>query len=62
MPYTLMLLEGGGLTGLGTVITQLFTWIGNLVTTIESSPLLLIPVGIFVGGAIIGLGHRLIRG
>lgn len=61
MPYTMMLLEGG-LTGLGTVVTQFFTWIGNLVTTIEASPLLLVPVGIFVVGAIIGLGHRLIRG
>lgn len=62
MPYTMMLLEGGGLTGLGTVVTQFMTWIGNLVTTISDQPLLLVPVGIFVVGAVIGLGHRLIRG
>lgn len=60
--YAVAILEGGGLTGLGTVVTQLFTWIGSLVTTIENNPLLLIPIGIFVLGAVIGLGQRLIRG
>lgn len=48
------------LTTLGTIFTQIMTWVGNLVSTIASSPLLLLPVGIFVAGAIIGLASRLI--
>ena len=50
------------LTGLGTVFTQLMTWLGEIVTTIASNPLLLVSVGIFVVGATIGLASRLIRG
>lgn len=49
-----------GMETLGTVVTQVLTWMGSLVTTISSSPLLLIPVGIFVVGACIGLASRLI--
>ena len=48
--------------GLASVFTQLNTWISSLVTTIASNPLLLVPVGIFVCGAVIGLAYRLIRG
>lgn len=48
------------LTTLGTIFTQIMTWVGSLVTTIASQPLLLIPVGIFVVGAVIGLASRLI--
>lgn len=51
-----------GLDSVGTVFTQLMTWIGTLVTTIVSTPLLLIPTGIFMAGAVIGLAYRLIRG
>lgn len=43
-----------------TVFTQFMTWMGTLVTTISSSPLLLLPVGIFCVGAVIGLASRLI--
>lgn len=55
-------MEGGstGLEALGTIFTQIMTWMTSLVTTISSSPLLLIPVGIFVVGAVIGLASRLI--
>lgn len=49
-----------GLEALGTIFTQVMTWMTSLVSTIASSPLLLIPVGIFVVGAVIGLASRLI--
>lgn len=48
------------LTTLGSVYTQLMSWIGTVVTTIASEPLLLLPVGIFVTGAVIGLAKRFI--
>ncbi len=49
-----------GLEALGTIFTQVMTWVGELVKAIASSPLLLLPVGIFVIGAVIGLAGRLI--
>lgn len=49
-----------GLSTLGDIFTQIMTWVGSLVTTIASQPLLLLPVGIFVVGAVIGLASRLI--
>lgn len=52
--------ETTGLEALGTIFTQFMTWIGSLVTTIVSTPLLLLPVGIFCVGAVIGLANRLI--
>lgn len=51
---------GTGLESLQTIFTQLMTWLGDLVATIVSKPILLIPVGIFVVGAVIGLASRLI--
>ena len=57
-------MEGGsattGLEALGTIFTQIMTWMGSLVETIINKPILLIPVGIFVVGAVIGLASRLI--
>lgn len=52
--------DGGGLDNVGTVADFLWTQIGKVVTTIVSTPLLLIPVGIFVAGAAIGLAKRFI--
>lgn len=49
-----------GLEALGTVFTQFTTWMSSLVTTISSTPLLLLPVGIMCVGAVIGLAGRLI--
>ena len=49
-----------GMEALGTIFTQVMTWVGTLVDTISGEPLLLIPVGIFVVGAVIGLAGRLI--
>lgn len=48
------------LTTLSSIFTQIMSWVGNLVSTIAGEPLLLIPVGIFVVGAVIGLASRLI--
>lgn len=52
--------ETTGMEALATIFTQIMTWMSSLVTTIVSTPLLLIPVGIFCVGAVIGLAKRLI--
>lgn len=63
MPTTILAGEvAANLDGLSAVFTQLMAWIGNLVTTIASNPLLLVSLGVFVCGAVIGLAVRLIRG
>jgi len=49
-----------GLEQIGTVAAFLWEQVGDVVTTIVSTPLLLIPVGIFVAGAAIGLAKRFI--
>lgn len=50
------------LTSLGTLFTQFTTWMGNIITTMTASgnEIMLLPVGIFVVGAAIGLAGRLI--
>lgn len=48
------------MSSVGTVFSQLGTWVGDLVGVITGEPLLLIPVGIFCFGAVIGLAKRLI--
>lgn len=53
---------GGDLTNLGTVFTQVTSWLGSIVDTITGAPILLVGLGIFVVGAVIGLAYRLIRG
>lgn len=56
-------LEGGATTGMEsvtTVVTFLWGQITQVVTTITSQPLLLIPVGLFVAGGAIGLAKRFI--
>ena len=61
----LQYLEGGtvsaDLTGVTSVVSFLFTQFSALVTTIASSPLLLLSTGIFLTGGIIGLAKRLIH-
>lgn len=49
-----------GMESIGTVATFLWDQVESVVTTISTSPLLLIPVGIFVAGAAIGLAKRFI--
>lgn len=47
-------------------LTTIFTWITTqvtaLITTITGSPILMLGIGIFIAGAVIGLAYRLIRG
>lgn len=38
------------LTDLGTVVTQVFTWVGTVATTIVQTPLLLLTTGFLVLG------------
>lgn len=54
--------EGGAkaLEAVKTVTDFMWTEIGTVVTTIVSTPLLLIPVGFMVAGAAIGLAKRFI--
>ena len=49
-----------GLETLGQIFSWIMTQVGSLVSTIASQPLLLLPVGIFVVGAVMGLAGRLI--
>lgn len=51
-----------GMEALTTVVTWLTTQFSTMLETIISTPILLLPIGIFIAGAIIGLAHRLIRG
>lgn len=51
-----------GLENLGSLFTTITGWLTSIVSTITSSPLLLLGLGIFVVGAVIGLAYRLIRG
>lgn len=60
MPFLAAGEISAGLDTLGQIFTQIMSWVGSLVTTIASQPLLLLPVGIFVVGAVIGLAGRLI--
>ena len=41
------------------VLTQVFSTMGDVVTTISSQPLLLIPVGVGFAGSVIGLAKSL---
>lgn len=51
------------LGNLGTVVTETLGWVGEAVTTIVSTPFLLLTTGILVlGGAIGILGRLLSRG
>lgn len=68
MDYSLFALEvnveGGAnsLTSISTLFSEFTGWMGDIVTTMtaEGNELMLIPVGIFVVGAVIGLASRLI--
>ena len=43
------------LTTLGTVVTQILTWVGSVATTIVDTPLLLLTTGFLVLGGAIGI-------
>lgn len=50
------------MASLGTLFSQFTTWMGSIVSTMtaEGNEIMLIPVGIMVVGAAIGLAGRLI--
>lgn len=50
------------LTGLGTLFTEFTGWMGDIVSTMTTSgnEIMLLPIGVFVVGAAIGLAGRLI--
>lgn len=48
------------LTDLGTVVTQVLTWVGNVVTTIVDNPYLLLTTGVLMLGAAVGIMGRLL--
>jgi hypothetical protein len=50
------------MTGISTIFTALTGFMGDIVSTMtaEGNEIMLIPVGILVAGAAIGLGARLI--
>lgn len=48
------------LTTLGSLFTQFTTWMGNIANVIAANELMLLPFGIFVVGASIGLIKRLL--
>lgn len=51
-----------GMGNLQTLFTDITGWIQSIVSTITSNPILMLTLGIFVVGAVIGLAYRLIRG
>lgn len=48
------------LTQLGLVVTQVFSWVSSVATTIVSTPLLLLTTGFLVLGGAIGIFGRLL--
>ena len=50
------------MTGIGTIVTSVTGWMGDIVTTMtaEGNEIMLLSIGIFVVGAAIGLAGRLI--
>lgn len=48
------------LTDLGTVVTQVMTWVGSVASTIVGTPLLLLTTGFLVLGGAIGIFGRLL--
>lgn len=51
--------SGNGLTVLTTVLSEVWTGIGGVVTTVKSEPLLLIPIALAFAGSCIGLAKKL---
>lgn len=51
---------GDLLTELGTVVTQVFTWVGTVASTIVNTPLLLLTTGFLVLGGAVGIFGRLL--
>lgn len=48
------------LSTLGTVVTQVLTWVGSVASTIVQTPLLLVTTGFLMLGGAIGIFGRLL--
>ena len=48
------------LTTLGSIVTQMFSWVGDVGTAIIADPVLTFSIGIFATGAAVGLFGRLL--
>lgn len=48
------------LTTLGTIVTQVFAWAGNVAQMIVDTPLLLLTSGVMLAGAAVGIFGRLL--
>ena len=48
------------LTDVGSVATQVFSWVGSAADTIVSTPILLLSTGFFVVGGAVGIFGRLL--
>lgn len=53
-------IETTSMTNVTTVFGNILEYMGDMVETITSDPVLVIPVAIFLAGAVIGLAKRLI--
>ena len=49
------------LTDVGTVVTQVLTWVGSVATTIVSTPILLFTTGFLAIGGAIGIFGRFLK-
>lgn len=49
------------LTTLGTVLTEVWSWLTSVITLAGNQPILLIPCGIGVAGALVGLFKRSVK-
>jgi len=50
----------GFLDSIGTVFSQFITWIPTVFNLFMTTPILLLPLGVFVIGAIVGLFKRFV--
>lgn len=62
MPILAEVGTSSAMQNLGSTVSTIWTWITGGLATITGNPILLIGLGIFVAGAVIGLVYRLIRG
>lgn len=62
MLFTALETTPTAMDNVGSVLTAIWGWITNGLGTITGNPILLIGLGIFTAGAVIGLVYRLIRG
>lgn len=52
----------GPFDNLATAFTQITDWVGDMAAVITGAPIYLVGLGIWVAGAVLALGYRLIRG